>query len=78
MLLLNHWQLLPWRSGILALRLTTDAYAFEKNKRPFVFMLPARLNMRKARTMANFFAVVISVKEGKGYDTVEEGGRCQK
>ncbi|MCF8362577.1 MAG: methylmalonyl-CoA mutase small subunit [Prolixibacteraceae bacterium] len=58
------------------LRSTTDAYAL-KNKRPFVFMLPVgKLNMRKARAQfaANFFAVAgFEVKEGKGYDTVEEG-----
>ncbi|MGF7140905.1 methylmalonyl-CoA mutase family protein [Roseimarinus sediminis] len=58
------------------LRAATDTFAL-KNKRPLVFMLPVgKLNMRKARAQfaANFFAVAgFEVKEGKGYDTVEEG-----
>lgn len=58
------------------LRAKTDAYA-KNNKRPVVFMLTVgNLTMRKARAQfaANFFAVAgFEVKEGKGYQTVEEG-----
>jgi methylmalonyl-CoA mutase len=58
------------------LRYKTDLFS-KDNKRPLVFMLTiGKLNMRKARAQfaANFFAIAgFDVKEGKGYETVEEG-----
>ncbi|MCF8360209.1 MAG: methylmalonyl-CoA mutase small subunit [Prolixibacteraceae bacterium] len=58
------------------LRYKTDLFS-KDNKRPLTFMLTiGKLNMRKARAQfaANFFAIAgFDVKEGKGYETIEEG-----